>query len=114
MFNMTECLEVWLVQKPVVLNISPNFIDAKQTASQWVQIRGKNFFNDTGLPSDSPNIHCLINSLPVDVRFNSSESLECLLTPTLGLERYFVTLSTNFGHQWIEAADLPILTTDIS
>lgn len=55
---------------------------------------------------------CRINGVQVAVRYLNSSLVECWLSPDPFVTSYFVALSLNFGHQWVEVPE-PVRSVNV-
>jgi hypothetical protein len=71
------------------------------------------FFYDSGLGKGSYNLQCRVNNHSVEVVYESKERIRCLLEPHEDVKAYTISISTNFGDQWIFANDWILKLVDL-
>ena len=96
-------LELRFLAAPAFSDLSPAFFDARRQAPLEVIVSGANFYQDGHASLGIRNLLCRINGLPAPLVFRSTEQVACTLTPDPNVPSYSVSLSPNFGLQWVSA-----------
>jgi len=102
-----QALEVRLIDRPSITGVTPSVFDIRHSEPFEVQLHGEGFHKD-GVGPAVLNLECRVNGQKAEVRYYSSTVLGCTLTPDFTVEVYVLSVSTNFGHDWVAAEATPV------
>ena len=55
----------------------------------------------------------MINNNAAAITHFNSTFVQCTLVPSLGTQEYVVSISVNYGQQWVQAPQLPVAVVDL-
>ena len=55
----------------------------------------------------------MINNGVVAITHFNDTFVQCTLVPSLGTQEYLVSISVNYGQQWVQASELPVKVVDL-